>query len=218
MSYISFFSDHWIKKVLYPYCKILNILQQDKARLFQVIHGLAYLIQFWTNYEDTQLFEKESTCILREFDDFRLEKYPFNYNIYKQFNGDIWEYWYFTETSTNELGLVACRLFGICVNAASVEHLWSCMGFLQTNRRNRLKKHRINSSTSSTLITPLKNEFGDYLQKWAEMLEEEANKNEEYETDELDIFIETNKITHPVIDSDAKWKLKSIFKELEFPF
>ncbi|CAB4374461.1 unnamed protein product [Rhizophagus irregularis] len=28
------------------------------------------------------------------------------------------------------------------------------------------------------------------------MLEEEANKNEEYKTDELDIFIETNKITH----------------------
>ena len=37
------------------------------------------------------------------------------------------------------IGFVACRIFGICVNAASVERLWSCMGFLQTNRRNRLK-------------------------------------------------------------------------------
>ncbi len=51
--------------MLYPYCKLLNILQQDKARLFQVIHSLAYLVQFWNNYENTQLAAK----IL-----FRLEK------------------------------------------------------------------------------------------------------------------------------------------------
>jgi len=180
--------------MLYPYCKLLNILQQDKARLFQVIHSFAYLIQFWNNHENTQLatkllfrlekrwndweqpllllsyllhpgyrmkqfknnsnvnyttfgkwliyyyqawFGKESTCILHEFDDFRLEKYPFDDNTYKQFN-DIWRYWCFAAVSTNELGLVACKLFGICINAASVERLWSCMGFLQSNRRNRL--------------------------------------------------------------------------------
>ncbi len=39
-----------IVKILYPYCKILNILQQDKSRLFQVVHSFAYLIQFWNNY------------------------------------------------------------------------------------------------------------------------------------------------------------------------
>ena len=92
---------------------------------------LIYYYQVWS--------EKKSACILREFDDFCLEKYPFDNNTYKQFNGDIWRYWCFAEASTNELGLVACRLFGICINAASVERLWSCMGFLQTNRRNRLK-------------------------------------------------------------------------------
>jgi len=27
---------------------------------------------------------------------------------------------------------------GICINAASVKRLWSCMGFLQTKSRNRL--------------------------------------------------------------------------------
>lgn len=181
--------------MLYPYCKLLNILQQDKARLFQVIHSLAYLVQFWNNYENTQLAakilfrlenrwndweqpllllscllhpeyrmkqfkddlninyttfgkwliyyyqawsEKESTSILCELDDFRLEKYPFDDNTYKQFRGDILKYWCYAKESTDELGFVACRLFGICVNAASVERLWSCMGFLQSNRRNRL--------------------------------------------------------------------------------
>ncbi|EXX57758.1 hypothetical protein RirG_204160 [Rhizophagus irregularis DAOM 197198w] len=163
-----------IVEILYPYCKFLNILQQDKARLFQVIHSLAYLAQFWNNYEDTQLSAKilfqlekkwndweqpllllscllhpeypwsgkESTCILREFDDFCLEKYPFDNNTYKQFNSDIWRYWCYAKDSTNELGFVACRLFGICINAAFVERLWSCMGFLQSNWRNRLIHQR----------------------------------------------------------------------------
>jgi hypothetical protein len=68
---------------------------------------------------------KELTCILRESDDFRLEKYPFDNNTYRQFNGDVWRYWGYVSVSTNELGFVACRIFGICVNAASVERLWS---------------------------------------------------------------------------------------------
>ena len=88
----------------------------------------------WLIYYYQAWFGKEPICILREFDDFRLEKYPFKYDTYKQFNGDIWRYWCFAKVSTNELGLVACKIFGICVNAASVERLWSCMGFLQTNR------------------------------------------------------------------------------------
>ena len=88
---------------------------------------LMYYYHAWTG--------KESKCIIREFDDFRLNKHLFDIDTYKQFNDDIWRYWCYVGLSTNELGLVACRIFGICVNAASVERLWSCMGFLQTNRR-----------------------------------------------------------------------------------
>ena len=67
--------------------------------------------------------EKESTCILREFDDFRLDNYPFDNDTYRQFNGDIWRYWCFAKVSTNELGLVAYTLFDICINVASIECL-----------------------------------------------------------------------------------------------
>ncbi|CAG8829972.1 9785_t:CDS:2, partial [Gigaspora rosea] len=63
--------------------------------------------------------------------------YPFDDNTYNQFN-DIWKYWEFVGPITKELGKVACRLYGICVNAAAVECLWSCIGFLQTDRRSRL--------------------------------------------------------------------------------
>ena len=45
-------------EILNPYCKILNVLQSDKVRLYQVIHGLGYLSQFWSNYSNTELATK----------------------------------------------------------------------------------------------------------------------------------------------------------------
>ena len=36
-----------------------------------------------------------------------------------------------------ELFQLALHLFSICVNSASIERLWSSMGFLHTKRRNR---------------------------------------------------------------------------------
>lgn len=63
-------------------------------------------------------------------------------------------------------------------------------------------------------------EFNNYLQGWAEMLDEETSKfqNEEDEMDESDISEVTNNITHPAVDSNAKWKLELLFKDLKFPF
>ena len=37
-----------------------------------------------------------------------------------------------------ELSQLALHLFSICVNSASIERLWSSMGFLHTKRQNRL--------------------------------------------------------------------------------
>jgi hypothetical protein len=65
----------------------------------------------------------------------------------------------------------------------------------------------------------LEKEFGDYLQGWAEMLDEETLKfqNEENEIDELD-EISINDTIHPAIDPNAKWNLESLFNNLELPF
>src|SRR6266496_1612918 len=82
--------------------------------------------------------EKKPKCIFREFDNFWLTKFPFDLKSYKQFNNDNLYYWCYISISTNELDFVACKIFGICVNATFVESLWSCMGFLQTKRCNRL--------------------------------------------------------------------------------
>ena len=121
---------------------LLSYLLHPEYRMSQFNSGVSNInysaFGKWLMYYYYAWSGKESKCILREFDDFRLEKFPFDFNTYKQFNGDVWRYWCYVNVSTKELGFVACRIFSICVNAASVERLWSCMGFLQTNRRNRL--------------------------------------------------------------------------------
>ncbi|CAG8855781.1 21163_t:CDS:1, partial [Gigaspora margarita] len=47
-----------ITEILYPYCRILNNLQFDNAKLIHVIYGFAYLVQLWNNYTDQQLAKK----------------------------------------------------------------------------------------------------------------------------------------------------------------
>ncbi|UZO05935.1 uncharacterized protein OCT59_026273 [Rhizophagus irregularis] len=47
-----------INEILELYCKILNMLQCDKARLFQVVHNMNYLVQFWLNRSDDALATK----------------------------------------------------------------------------------------------------------------------------------------------------------------
>ena len=44
-----------LEQLLIPYCAILNILQTDKAQLFEVLHGFAYLYQFWKKYPDSNI-------------------------------------------------------------------------------------------------------------------------------------------------------------------
>ncbi|CAG8582572.1 1961_t:CDS:2 [Gigaspora margarita] len=45
-------------KLLTPYCKLLNMLQRDKARLFEVTFSMAYLLQFWKLNSDISLATK----------------------------------------------------------------------------------------------------------------------------------------------------------------
>ena len=44
-----------LEQLLIPYCRILNILQTNKVRLYEVLHGFAYLCQFWKEYEDSNM-------------------------------------------------------------------------------------------------------------------------------------------------------------------
>ncbi|PKC52897.1 hypothetical protein RhiirA1_480430 [Rhizophagus irregularis] len=56
-------NDWWntiesLQEVLLPYCGVLNKLQSDKARLFELLHALGYFIQFWNQFPNIELGEK----------------------------------------------------------------------------------------------------------------------------------------------------------------
>ncbi|CAG8800651.1 2277_t:CDS:1, partial [Dentiscutata erythropus] len=100
--------------------------------------NFTYLAQFITYYYKVW-FEYQLTCILLEFEKYRKYEYSFDHSTYKQFKENILKFWEFVSPSTKELGPLPVRLFGICVNAASVEQLLSSMGFIHTNQRNCLQ-------------------------------------------------------------------------------
>ena len=184
-----------------PYCRALDKLQSDKARLFDVTLSFEYFIKFWKQNTDQSLAEgmikrlenrwdsweqpllllslvlhpkyqlkkfnpdlesvnfvvmgtwlgyyykawafNKPTRLLSEFESYRVKKPPFDDETYEQFGDDILGYWYYCSTIYKELGLIGIKIFSICVNLASVERLFSSMGFLHTPQKNRLKVNLI---------------------------------------------------------------------------
>ncbi|CAB4378721.1 unnamed protein product [Rhizophagus irregularis] len=195
-------NDWWekielLQDILLPYCGVLNKLQCDKARLYEVLHALGYFMQFWKQFPDTDLgnqmidrlekpwFKKRPLRLLLEFEDFYQKVEPFNNETFEQFGDDAFKFWGYVEGDYKELAAVALKIFGMCVNAASVERMWSSMGFLHTVRRNRLKNEKIlaisftpNSNIEedediedNTIVTP--EHWEQELREWEEMLIEE---------------------------------------------
>ncbi|CAG8570871.1 6411_t:CDS:2, partial [Scutellospora calospora] len=241
--------------LLHPYCKALDKLQSDTARLNEVLQAFGGILKMWKEYSDQYLaqciilrleqrwkqweqpllllafllnlnirdiwfnsntenlnftyiarfityyykawFGHQPTCILLEYKKYRKCNYLFDRPTYEQFEGNILGFWEFASSSVKELGPLAVRLFGICINVASVERLWSSMGFLYTNKRNRLPTNMLlsNKLTNSNELTEL-NELNN-LSELTELnrlnendsneLDEEENNLEDIEPHDLDI-------------------------------
>ncbi|CAG8845834.1 1874_t:CDS:1, partial [Gigaspora margarita] len=56
-----------------------------------------------------------------------------------------------------------------------------------------------------------KEDFGEYLQGWAKLLEEEQDNEDQVNFEDLD------DIVHLILDKDAKWQLESLFIILKLP-
>ena len=118
--------------VLHPKYRI-NKFNPDLESVNFAMMGnwLSYYYKAWSSNKPTKL--------LAEFESYRVKKSPFDDETYDQFGDDILAYWYYCSTVYKELGLVATKIFSICINSAFVERLFSTMGFLHTPRRNKLK-------------------------------------------------------------------------------
>ncbi|CAG8618811.1 26301_t:CDS:2, partial [Racocetra persica] len=69
---------------------------------------------------------------------FRQKQSPFNAITSRQFSNDVIGYWSHYASCAKELEQVVLQIYEICVDAASVECLWSSIGFIYSNRRNKL--------------------------------------------------------------------------------
>ncbi|GBB89090.1 hypothetical protein RclHR1_15770001 [Rhizophagus clarus] len=112
-------------KLLKPYCIILDILQCDKVQLYEVLHGFGYFVQFWKEYDDLELDIKMIDHLKT-----RWKNNVPNLNHVYLSKWLIYYYEAWTKTKlrsilrefesyrkAKELGYVAQRIFGICVNA-----------------------------------------------------------------------------------------------------
>jgi hypothetical protein len=117
--------------LLHPHYKMTKF-KDDVLNLNHVYLSkwLIYYYEAWSRLK--------SKSILREYENFRKGLYPFDDQTIYQFEDNILNFWIWVMPMAKELAFVAQKIFGICINAASVERLWSCMGFLHTKRRNRL--------------------------------------------------------------------------------
>ena len=121
---------------------LLSWLLHPKYKMMKFKDNISNLnhvyLSKWLVYYYEAWAKARSRSILREFENYRKGLYPFDEQTINQFEDNILSFWEWVYPLAKELGYVAQRIFGICVNAASVERLWSSMGFLHTKRRNRL--------------------------------------------------------------------------------
>ncbi|PKY32163.1 hypothetical protein RhiirB3_450158 [Rhizophagus irregularis] len=160
-----------LQDILLPYCSVLNKLQCDKARLFELLHAIGYFVQFWSQFSDPNLgyFNSElnnlSYTSLDKFEDFRKKVEPFNNETFEQFGNDVFKFWSFVEDEYSELGAVALKIFGIRVNAALVKRMWSSMVLaisqLHTSINFSLREKELQQNKAQFLDLNIETEVGD---------------------------------------------------------
>jgi hypothetical protein len=86
----------------------------------------------WINYYFQVWFDVLPQHILREYLSYQREIYPFDISTFNQLGENIMDFWDLAKGQAPELSQFALHLYGICVNSASVERLWSTIGFLHS--------------------------------------------------------------------------------------
>ncbi|CAG8803419.1 9539_t:CDS:2, partial [Cetraspora pellucida] len=140
-------------------------LQKNTARLYEVLRCFGYIMKIFEYQEDFEFetrmkariesfanlswthigqwlkyyyeawFNCKPVSILAELIKYKQEIDPYDSESFKQFKGNLMDFWESTEGVGPELARAAIHVHGICINSASVECLWSSMGLLHSNRR-----------------------------------------------------------------------------------
>ena len=64
-----------------------------------------------------------------DLQNYRKQDFPFNNISLKQFRNGVLGFWDFTSAYAPDLSAFSTKIYAICINTASVERLFSSMGF-----------------------------------------------------------------------------------------
>ncbi|CAG8727004.1 3961_t:CDS:2 [Cetraspora pellucida] len=127
-----------LQDLLFPLYCVLNKLQKDVARLYEVAHCFGWLVKVFKNHDNedfsdhmeqlllllslglhpnyqlSKFSSKIPKRILCEFLLYQREVFPFNKETYSQFDKNIIDFWESARGLTPELSRLALQLFGIC--------------------------------------------------------------------------------------------------------
>jgi hypothetical protein len=103
-----------------------------------IIPKLSFALKSWLLYYYDSWINEKPTSILFEFEKYNQMKFPYSSEVFNQYKGDLLLYWGSLSRDNNELAKLACHIFGMCVNSAPVERLFSKMKLIHTPLRNRL--------------------------------------------------------------------------------
>ncbi|GBB84310.1 hypothetical protein RclHR1_10920005 [Rhizophagus clarus] len=193
---------------------LLSYLLHPKYRMEQFNNSVSNInyLEFgkWLMYYYCAWSGKEPKCILSEFNDFRLAQYPFDLNTYRQFNNDIWLIIFnplITESTIDDLN--------VDQDPGNLDSIYNPADNLPTEENNSEE-----SDDEANEAGEPENKFGEYLQGWVEEKNAESNEDSDEDNDSTDNnTANIHDVTHPAIDVNAKWELKTLFKDnINLPF
>ncbi|CAB4429138.1 unnamed protein product [Rhizophagus irregularis] len=186
-----------LQDILLPYCSILNKLQCDKARLFELLHVIGYFVQFWSQFSDPNLgyFNSElnnlsytslgwyltyyyKVWFKKRPEDFCKKVEPFNDETFEQFGDDVFKFWSFIEGEYSKLGAVTLKIFGICVNAASNDKVLA-INQLRASINFSLRKKELQQNKAQFLDLNVETEVGNPEVEDSEIPEDIENVEED---------------------------------------
>ncbi|CAJ0635915.1 4926_t:CDS:2, partial [Entrophospora sp. SA101] len=204
-----------------------------------IIPRLSFSLKSWLLYYYDSWINEKPTSILFEFERYNQMKFPYSSEIFNQYKGDLLLYWGSLSRDNNELAKLACHIFGMCVNSAPVERLFSKMKLIHTPLRNRLHYEKVlkisqihgdiinlkMQSTVNKLQTEDLNDFvtetNDHdsnpeetyqdLEEWQMLVDEwiSMTSNENID-DEMEQHAPLDE-SHPAENKRAKWTLTDLF-------
>ncbi|RHZ58763.1 hypothetical protein Glove_368g25 [Diversispora epigaea] len=178
------------------YGKYIQPIISDKIRLYEVLHGFAYLTQFWKKYVDNDMTNRILMYLQKRWESWKQKmvrkNYLFDNETICQFENNIYKYWCWIKGAYSEIRTVASRIFDVDSETESL---------IEENKE--VSNNSEDDKNNNIDIEDIFQKFNDHLSEWIGILETET-ENLEFLKNEIE------NINHPAVNIQAKWNLDII--------